>query len=187
MTSSLSDSNHPGSGNFSLALVEAKGSARSDPKHLLNKNAHQFLVDVKTRATGFAYNYEGYLICCNFQDGRHVECAILRADLACFNTVRATSVPIDPFPGFDPTVPSYENPDARLQAIIRVQASTSAAQDEYLTTILSEEASRSATLALIKKGTAPEKASHVDAYPSAIGATPTMNALYPHHSTGHAD
>jgi hypothetical protein len=151
-------------GRLSLALTEAKASAASDPKQLLNKHAFQFFVDVKTRATGFTYGYEGYLICCNFQDGRHVECVTLRVDLGYFNAGRNAPASTDPSPGFDLTIPAYENPDDRLRAVIRVQAETCSAQDEYLTTILSEEANRSATLALIKQDNPPEESIQVDAY-----------------------
>ena len=40
----------------------------------------------------------------------------------------------------------------RLEGIIRLQAETGKAKDEYLTSVLSEEAARSATLDLIRKG-----------------------------------
>lgn len=151
-------------GRLTLALAEAKASTTHDPKQMLKQNVYQFFLDIKTRATGFTYDYEGFLICCNFQDGRHVECTILRVDLAYFNSGRTFEVLPGSSSGFDPTVPTYENPDARLNAIIRVQAETCAAQDEYLTTVLSEEASRSAALALMKKGKPPEKSEQIDAY-----------------------
>ncbi len=151
-------------GRLSLALAEAKASTASDPKQFAKQTCISVFVDVKTRATGFTYDYEGYLICCSFQDGRHVECVTLRVDLAYFNAGRNPPTSTDPSPGFDPTIPTYENPDARLRAIIRVQAETCAAQDEYLTTILSEEASRSATLALIKQGNPLDESIQVDAY-----------------------
>jgi hypothetical protein len=50
-------------------------------------------------------------------------------------------------------VSSFEDPDDRLRAIIRLQAETGDAQDEYLTSLLSEEATRSAILELIRQKT----------------------------------
>jgi hypothetical protein len=50
----------------------------------------------------------------------------------------------------------------RLRDIIRVQAETQATKDEYLTSLLSEEATRSATLALIHEGRVPKGAEEVD-------------------------
>src|SRR4030095_3358609 len=119
-----------------------------------------FLVDIKTRANGFRLDYEGYLSCSQLQDGRRIECVLLRFDLG----PHAASPDVT-FPGFDPgPVPTYDDPAARLRAVIRVQAETCNAKDEYLASILSEEANRSATLALVKKGTPPEESSEVDAY-----------------------
>lgn len=148
------------SGKFLLALAESKASTSTDPAALLDKCVFQFLVDIKTRATGFRFDYEGYLVCSRFQDKRHVDCLILRVDLGA-HPASETAPP----PKVDlGTVPTYEDPEGRLEAIIRVQAETSDVNDEYLTGVLSEEASRSATLALIKKGVPPEQISQVDAY-----------------------
>jgi len=69
-------------GRLSLALAESKASATPDAKRLLEQHVFDFFVDVKTRATGFRYNYEGYLICTEFQDRRVIRCVALRVDLA---------------------------------------------------------------------------------------------------------
>ena len=56
---------------------------------------------------------------------------------------------VTPQAGLHNVVPSYADPESRLEAIIRLQAETSEARDEYLTSLLSEEATRSAMLDLI--------------------------------------
>jgi hypothetical protein len=134
-------------GVLHLALVEAKASTRLDPHRLIEKNVSQFLVDIKTRAQGFSHRYEGYLIAAQFCDGGKVLCCCLRIDLSSYgNSYRASA---GPEPGIHSTVPPYGNPAERLQSLIRLQAETGDARDEYLTSLLSEEATRSATLDLI--------------------------------------
>jgi hypothetical protein len=136
-------------GAIHLALAEAKASTRPDPQRLIGKNAPQFLVDIKTRAQGFKYRYEGYLIASQFCDGGKVRCACLHVDLSIY----AGSHPYTPSSktGFQSNVPSYDDPEARLEVIVRLQAETGDMRDEYLTSLLSEEATRSAMLDLIFK------------------------------------
>jgi len=144
-----------------IALAEAKASTTRRSKVLIDQNVFQFLVDVKTRATGFGYRYEAYLVCSYFQDSRKIECSILRVDLDYY--YKGTDVVPGLMENYS-AVPGYEDPDARLRGIIRVQAETVSVRDAYLTGMLSEEASRSATLAVLKEGRALENADEVDAY-----------------------
>ena len=134
-------------GILHLALAEAKASTRQDPERLIEKHAAQFLVDIKTRAQGFSYRYEGYLITSQFRDGGKVRCACLHVDVTGYakSDLGGTS----PKAGFESSVPTYDQPDVRIEAIIRLQAETDNAHDEYLTSLLSEEATRSAMLDLI--------------------------------------
>jgi len=150
-----------------LGLAESKASTRQDPQRLIEKNAAQFLVDIKTRAQGFSYRYEGYLIGSQLRDGGKVRCACLHVDLTRY--AKPDAVGRDPKSGFDATVPSYEQPEARLEAIIRLQAEAGGVRDEYLTSLLSEEATRSAMLELIfRQRSASED--EVDTYISRVAA-----------------
>jgi hypothetical protein len=130
-----------------LALAEAKASTRQDPERLTEKSVCQFLVDIKTRAQGFSHHYEGYLIASQFCDGGKVLCSCLRVDLGCY--AKSHRKPTGPEPGIHSTVHPYAEPEERLQGLSRLQAETGYARDEYLTSLLSEEATRSAMLALI--------------------------------------
>lgn len=134
-------------GIIHLALAEAKASTRQDPQNLIEKNAAKFLVDVKTRAQGFSYRYEGYLIASQLRDGGTVRCSCLHVDLERY--ARPDITDRNNRTGFESAVPSYDQPEARLEAIIRLQAETVEARDEYLTSLLSEEATRAAMLELI--------------------------------------
>ena len=134
-------------GILHLALAEAKASIRQGSQRLIEKNAAQFLLDIKTRALGFSYRYEGYLVAGQFSDGGKVDCACLHVDLSKY--ARSDVDGIDPRSGFNAMVPSHDQPGVRLEAVIRVQAETGEARDEYLTSLLSEEATRSAMLDLI--------------------------------------
>lgn len=148
-------------GALYLALVEAKASTRNEPKRIIEKNAADFFVDIKTRAQGFGHRYEGYLIASQFHDGGIIDCVCLHVDLSCYSTSRASAA----YPGstIHVTVPGYDEPVVRVQSIIRLQADTAAAEDEYLTSLLSEEASRSAMIHLLsdQKSPAPKD---VEAY-----------------------
>jgi hypothetical protein len=134
-----------------LALAEAKASTRKSPNRLIEKNVSQFLVDIKTRAKGFSHRYEGYLLAVFFDDGGKTLCSCLRVDLSRYSKTLQGVGP--PQAGIHSIVPPFEDPEDRLRGIIRLQAETGDAQDEYLTSLLSEEATRSATLDLIRQKT----------------------------------
>jgi hypothetical protein len=150
-----------------LALAEAKASTKEHPNRLIEKNVSQFLVDIKTRAQGFSHRYEGYLVAVLFRDGGKILCSCLRVDLSRYAKVHQG---VAPQSGIHSTVPPFEEPEDRLRAIIRLQAETGDAQDEYLTSLLSEETTRSAILELIRQktldpGDAPNLSqTQVDAY-----------------------
>jgi len=148
-------------GILHLSLAEAKASTRQDPERLIEKNAAQFLVDIKTRSQGFSYRYEGYLITSLFCDGGKVQCACLHVDIPSYG--RSETAGTSPKAGFHSSVPSYDQPEVRVESIVRLQAETHDSHDEYLTSLLSEEATRSAMLDLIfhKKSATQEE---VDAY-----------------------
>ena len=131
-----------------LALAEAKTSTRQDPNRLIEKCVSQFLVDIKTRAHGFSHHYEGYLICAQFCDGGRVLCSCLSVDLSCY---AKSHHEVGPQPSIHSKVAPYGLPGERLQGLIRLQAEMASVQDEYLTGLLSEEATRSATLDLIRQ------------------------------------
>ena len=147
-------------GILRLALGEAKASTFRDPRRMLEKNVFQFFVDIKTRATGFRYNYEAYLICSLFKDHHEIECAVLHVDLGyyCGTSVGGGAQDIST------SVPAYDEPAERLRSIIRLQAEIESARDEYLTGVLSEEATRSATLALLKQEQEPQAPEEVEQY-----------------------
>lgn len=147
-------------GVLHLALGEAKASTRREPRKMLEQNAFQFFVDIKTRATGFRYNYEAYLICSLFKDGHEIECAVLHVDLGYYCGTSVASGGQD----ISAAVPAYDEPTDRLRNIIRLQAETGSVRDEYLTGVLSEEAARSATLALLKREQAPQTPEEVEQY-----------------------
>jgi hypothetical protein len=150
-----------------LALAEAKASTRLDPQRLIEKNVAQFLVDIKTRAQGFSYRYEGYLVASQFCDGGKVRSACLHVDLEQY--AKPDAADTAPKAGFEAAVPSYDHPEVRLEAIIRLQAESGAARDEYLTSLLSEEATRTAMLDLIfqQKSASAEA---LDAYISQVAS-----------------
>src|SRR6185312_6048032 len=145
------------------ALMEAKASTRSTPTTLLERNLYEFLVDVKTRATGFRYRYEGWLVCSQFKDGGDIECSALQIDLGCYRNGSATPELKDSHVTFT-NVADYKNPAERVRSILLLQATTVEADDKYLTALISEEASRSAMLALVKQGRTPENAQVVETY-----------------------
>jgi hypothetical protein len=140
-------------GELHLALTEAKASTRQDPKSLLEKCVAQFLVDVKTRAQGFSFHYEGYLVTVKFCDRGKVLCNCLRVDLARY--AKRSSEPQRKAAVYS-QVASYADPGERLRDLIRLQADTVDAQDEYLTSLLSEEATRSSMLDLMRQGSIHE-------------------------------
>jgi hypothetical protein len=127
---------------------------------MLEENVCKFFLDIKTRATGFRYKYEAYLVCSLFKDGHEIDCAVLHVDLGyyCPTSVAGGSDQISV------AVPAYDEPAERLRAIIRLQAETGSARDEYLTSVLSEEATCSAALARIKEEQAPETPDEVEQY-----------------------
>ena len=55
-----------------------------------------------------------------------------------------------------------DRPAERLRDFIRLQAETVTTGDEYLAALFSEEATRAATLALMKEGKIPRNAADVD-------------------------
>jgi hypothetical protein len=148
-------------GVLHLALAEAKASVRQDPDRLIEQNVSQFLVDIKTRAHGFSHQYEGYLIASQFCDRGKVLCSCLRVDLGFY--AKPHRQPVGPEADIRITVPPYSEPESRLQALIRLQAETGDTGDEYLTSVLSEEATRAATLDLISRGK-PFSEGEVDQY-----------------------
>ena len=140
-------------GKLHLALAEAKASTRQDPQRLIEKNASQFLVDIKTRAQGFSYRYEGYLIASQFRDGGKVRCACLHVDLGAY----AKPSKNVSGPASTPPCPRMISPK-RGSRRLSDSAETGEARDEYLASLLSEEAARSAMLDLIFR---QKSASHV--------------------------
>jgi hypothetical protein len=143
-----------------LALVEAKASTGQTPDRMIEQNVSEFFVDIKTRASGFRYKYEAYLVCSLFKDGCEVECAILHVDLGhyCSGSISGSG------PDISVEVPAYTDPTERLRAIIRLQAECASSRDQYLAELLSEEATRSATLALIKQGRDIKNSAEVKRY-----------------------
>jgi hypothetical protein len=148
-------------GSLRIAMVESKASVRSDPEQLILKNVHQFLVDVKTRSTGFRLHYEGYLVCSHFQDGGRVEIGCLYLDLGYYLKGATPVQTAVPSLG---SVDSYERPAKRLEDIIRREAATVDSGDEYLISVLSEEANRTATIVLVKDGVGPRRAKDTEDY-----------------------
>ncbi len=154
-------------GGLRLALAEAKASTGSEPYRMLVQNVFQFLVDIKTRATGFGNHYEGYLVCSKFKDGRKIDCACLHVDLQYYFQSKSFS---NDRPEVLETVTSFSEPGERLKSIIRLQAEVHKMQDEYLTSLLSEEAVRSATLELFKQNRPPKNPNDVERYIRDIAA-----------------
>jgi hypothetical protein len=145
-------------------MIEAKASTRQEPRTLIEKNVSQFLIDIKTRAVGFAYRYDAYLIAVLFQDGRRIECTCLHINLTRYSGAgdRSGMPHVGPEArgteqsgGFDTTVPSHEDPRARLRSIIQLCAEIANVRDEYLTSLLSEEATRTATVEMLRNGEEP--------------------------------
>jgi hypothetical protein len=147
-------------GALHLALAEAKASTREHPNRLIEKNVAQFLIDIKTRAQGFSYHYEGYLIAVLFCDGGKVLCSCLRVDLSRYARAPKQTGPPS---GIGTAIDPIDRPEDRLRSIIRLQAETGNMQDEYLTSVLSEEATRAATLARIRQ------------QPSSLGKAPSLS------------
>jgi len=104
--------------------------------------------------------FQAYLVCSLFKDGCEVERAILHIDLGRYCT--------DSIPGIRPDitveVPGYAHPAERLRAVIRLQGETASARDAYLAELLSEEATRSATLALLKEDRNINNSEEVEQY-----------------------
>jgi|GEM_PF-2322867 len=148
-------------GQFRLALVEAKASTRQNPRRMIEKNLYQFVLDVKTRSTAFGNRYDAFLVCSLFRDGGDVDCECLRIDLGYYHQ-----------PGSRPEIPDplrqRADPNAnlhmRLSGIVQAQAQTADTKDEYLAGLLSEEATRTATVAILEEGGNPEQPGAVDSY-----------------------
>jgi hypothetical protein len=134
-----------------FALVESKATLATSAKKLLDKTLAQFLLDIKTRSTRFRYTYEAFLVCSRFHDGRTVESAILHIDLAHYSSGKRNTSP-SPLPSSSAPVLTFSNPQEKLKAIIGLQGETCDAGDEYLTELLSAEASVNATLAVLERG-----------------------------------
>jgi len=149
-----------------LALVEAKASTKQSPDRLVEQNVSQFFIDIKTRAAGFRYSYEAYLVCSRFNDGCEVDCTILHVDLGHYSSGRMPGAGSD----ISVEVPSYTDPLERLRAIIRLQAEAAPSRDEYLAEMFGEEAARSATLALIKQGREIGDSAEVKRYVNEVAA-----------------
>jgi hypothetical protein len=124
---------------------------------LLEENVSKFLLDIKTRANGFRNHYEGYLFCSRFEDGSKVDCACLHIDLKYYCRTHV-SAPMRIFV----TPAPLDRPAERLRDFIRLQAETVTTSDEYLAALFSEEATRAATLALMKEEKIPRNAADVD-------------------------
>jgi hypothetical protein len=148
-------------GVLHLALAEAKASTGQDPDRLIEKNVSQFLVDIKTRAHGFTHRYDGYLIASQFCDGGKILCSCLHVDLGWYS--KSHERPLEAPQGVYSAVTPDAQPESRLQGLIRLQAETGGARDEYLTSLISEEATRAATLDLILRQKV-ENVEQVDAH-----------------------
>jgi hypothetical protein len=121
-------------------LTEAKSSVASSPGALRDKSLHQFLVDVKTRATGFYYAYEAYLVCAQFQDGGKIGIAILHVDATGGHGARRHGGrPL-------PKAPD-DQPEENLDRYLRLAATAGRDGDRYLAELLHDEAVRAAILA----------------------------------------
>ena len=76
-------------GGLRLALAEAKASTRQNPRRLIEQYLHQFVLDVKTRASAFGNRYDAFLFCSLFRDGGTIECECLRLDLSYYHATSA--------------------------------------------------------------------------------------------------
>jgi hypothetical protein len=144
-------------GETLVALVEAKASVSKEALRLLEENISKFLLDIKTRASGFKNHYEGYLFCIRFEDGGRIDCACLHVDLKYYCHAPASApihISVAPAP--------LDRPAERLRDFIRLQAETVETRDAYLAALISEEATRSATFALMKEEKIPKTATDVD-------------------------
>ena len=143
-----------------IALAEAKASTTGqNPSTLLEKHVFQFFVDIKTRAIGFTNPYEGYLICSQFRDGGEVECVCLHVDLE-FYLQTPGPAPLH----ISTLVAPPERPKERVRDLVRLQAEVFQTRDQYLTELISEEATRAATLTLLKENAVPDQAQDVENY-----------------------
>jgi hypothetical protein len=154
-----------------LALVEVKSSTRTKPRQQILEEAATFLMDIKSRANDFRFDYEAYLFAIHFTEKRRVTFQCLKVDvpLPCPDEVRIGN-------GYSAqklnVVAGYDNPKARIQSLIQLQAATCSAQDGYLTELISDEASRTATLALLanKDAISPDDViSYIDEIALTIG------------------
>jgi hypothetical protein len=147
-------------GTLRLAMVESKSSVRTNPRQLILGNVQQYLIDVKTRATGFRLHYEGYLICSQFMDAGLVAVSCLQLDLGYYLRGRTPAQILARDLG---PVSSVDVPGKRLEEIIRRAAAAVPSEDEYLIGVLSEEATRSAMVELVvNEGAKPSSAEVVE-------------------------
>jgi hypothetical protein len=147
-------------GEFRLALAEAKASTKRSPRRMIEQNLHQFVLDIKTRATAFGNRYDAFLTCSLFHDGGSIECECLQIDLSYYHAPGARPEIRDPS---RPRV-ANEGVQALLTNLIEAQAETADSHDEYLAGLLSEEATRAATVAMLEEEKKPEPPGAVDAY-----------------------
>jgi hypothetical protein len=121
-------------------LTEAKSSVASSPGALRDKYLYQFLVDVKTRAPGFYYAYEAYLVCTQFHDGGKIGIAILHVDATGGQGARrGGGQPL-------PKAPD-DQPEENLDRYLRLATTAGRDGDHYLAELLHDEAVRAAILA----------------------------------------
>jgi hypothetical protein len=91
------------------------------------------------------------------EDAGRIDCAFLHVDLKDYCHI-LVSGPIHI--SVAPT--SLDRPEERRRVFIRPQAETVVTGDEYLIGLISEEATRSATLARVKEKKIPKNAADVD-------------------------
>lgn len=152
-----------GQQQISFALVEAKASARREPNKMIQQNVFDFLVDVKTRVTGFGNDYEAFLVCSRFRDMTHVDCSILCVDLRYFNRV-GSKLPLS-VKCSDITSDAVEaDPIERVNSLLRLNASLGEVRDAYLAGLVREEAKKSGTLALLADGVDVQSPREVDKF-----------------------
>ncbi len=139
-------------GEFRLALSEAKASTVQEPRRMIEKNVYQFILDVKTRAAAFGNRYDAFLVCSRFRDGGGIDCECLHLDLGYYHAAKQSA---GHCPEITDSIWSGMGGDydarVRLATIIQAQAYTAETKDEYLAGLLSEEATRTATVALLEE------------------------------------
>ncbi len=133
------------------SLTEAKSSTASPASVLRDKYLHQFLVDVKTRASGFRYAYEAFLVCTQFLDGGVVQCSVLRVDITGASAQRVRRSGHRP-----PPKPPDDHPRENLDRFLKLAAMATEDDDRYLAELLHDEAVRAAVLATLTVDVAEE-------------------------------